>query len=310
MSSQRLPKPRHILDLSPEEKLEFIQSFDLVFSDIDGVVWNIVSGVDGAADGFKALTKSGKKIYFVTNNSARSDEACEKNFKDLGLEVNNADIISPAKNAVKYLLSINFDGLIYCIGTEVFKGTLRKAGFRVIDGPTKIFEESFSALARHIFDKEPVRAVIVDVDFNLSGAKMIRAHQYLRHPDCLLIGGATDLVLPVSKDIQILGPGPYIKVLAEASGKTPILVAKPGKELADMLTDRFEIQDKSRSLMIGDMLEQDIGFGKVAGMQTLLVLSGGCSKEQMLENTNPDHHPDYYADSMYDFVRFLESSKL
>ncbi|XP_055842719.1 uncharacterized protein LOC129909670 [Episyrphus balteatus] len=309
-TTHRLPKPRHILDLSPEEKIEFIQSIDLVLSDIDGVVWNVVTGVDGAAEGFKSLIKSGKKVFFVTNNSARSDEACEKSFKDVGLEVNNSDIISPAKNVVKYLLSINFDGLIYCIGTDVFKGTLRKAGFRVIDGPTKIFEESFSALARHIFDKEPVRAVVVDVDFNLSGAKMIRAHQYLRHPDCLLIGGATDLFLPVTKDIQILGPGPYVKVLSEASGKTPIIMAKPGKQLADMLIDRLDIQDKSRAIMIGDMLEQDIGFGKVAGLQTLLVLSGGCTKEQMLENTNPDIHPDYYADSMYDFVKFFESSKL
>lgn len=305
-----MPKPRHILDLSSEEKIEFIQSFDLVLSDIDGVVWNVVSQVDGAADGFKALTKTGKKVYFVTNNGVRTDEAVEKHFKDVGLEVNHSEIISPSKNVVKYLLSINFDGLIYCIGTEVFKGTLRKAGFRVIDGPTKIFEESFSALARHIFDKEPVRAVVVDVDFNLSGAKMIRAHQYLKHPDCLLIGGATDYFLPVSKDIQILGPGPYIKVLAEASGKTPILMGKPGKELADMLIDRLNIQDKSRAIMIGDMLEQDIGFGKIAGLRTLLVLTGGCTKEQMLENTNPDYHPDYYADSMYDFVRFFESSKL
>ncbi|XP_055912634.1 chronophin isoform X2 [Eupeodes corollae] len=310
MSTQKLPKPRHILELSPEEKVKFINSFDLVFSDIDGVLWNLHKDVEGAAEGFQGLTKAGKKLLFVTNNSVRSENALEHRLKDHGINVKNTDIIHPADNVVKYLLSKNFDGLIYCIGSVYFKTIIRKAGFKIIDGPNKIFEESFSDFGRQIFDKEPVRAVVIDADFNLSGAKMMRAHWYLKHPDCILIIGATDSMLPLSKEIQILGPGPYGKILAEASGKTPILMGKPGKELADMLVDRFDIKDRSRALMIGDMLEQDIGFGKLIGMQTLLVLSGGCNKTQMLENRISGQHPDYYADTMYDFVEFFESSKL
>lgn len=40
---------------------------------------------------------------------------------------------------------------------------------------------------RFTHDKEPVGAVITYWDYNLSIAKLIRAQQYLKNPDCLFI---------------------------------------------------------------------------------------------------------------------------
>ncbi|XP_017063844.1 pyridoxal phosphate phosphatase [Drosophila eugracilis] len=300
-----MAKPQHILQLSEEQRSSFVGSFDRVLSDIDGVLWTMEHNIPRAADGYAALERKGKQITFVTNNSVRTVNNCVRRFAKIGMQVQPEQIWHPAQSIVNYLRSINFQGLIYIIATQPFKEVLREAGFQLLDGPNEFIEESYESLAKHIFDKEPVRAVIIDVDFNLSSPKLLRAHLYLRRPECLLIGGATDRLLPVAKGVNIIGPGAFASILVEASGREPITLGKPGRALGELIIGHFKIDQPRRVLMIGDMLAQDIGFGRQFGFQTLLVLSGGCTREQLLAETNPLHIPDYYADSMADVTQML-----
>lgn len=157
--------------------------------------------------------------------------------------------------------------------------------------------------------REPVKAVVIDFDFKLTLTKMLKANFYLRKPDCLLIGGATDYLFPINKDLSILGPGGFLKVLEDTSRKEMLVFGKPGKALAEVLTKRYNIKDPSRALMIGDMLDQDIRFGRSCGFQTLLVLSGGIQLEELMTQTDPNVIPDYYTNSMFDFVEFMRDVK-
>ncbi|XP_017055366.1 chronophin [Drosophila ficusphila] len=300
-----MAKPQHILELSEEQRRSFVGSFDRVLSDIDGVLWTLEYTVPRAAEGYAALEKNGKQLTFVTNNSVRTLEQCVRKFAKIGLQVPPDQIWHPAQSIVSYLRNISFQGLIYIIASQPFKAVLREAGFQLIDGPNEFIEESYESLARHIFDRQQVRAVVIDVDFNLSSPKLLRAHLYLRHPECLLIEGATDRLLPVAKGVNIIGPGPFASVLEEASGKKPITLGKPGKELGELITKHYKIEKPERVLMVGDSLAQDIGFGRQCGFQTLLVLSGGCTYEQLLAQKDPRLIPDYYADSMADVAQML-----
>uniref|UniRef100_A0A0A1WFS7 Pyridoxal phosphate phosphatase n=1 Tax=Zeugodacus cucurbitae TaxID=28588 RepID=A0A0A1WFS7_ZEUCU len=301
--------PKHILKLSVNDKREFLNSFDRIFSDVDGVVWTVNEYIPQAAEGFKALADAGKKYSFVTNNGVRSESEYAQRFKEIGIEFNANEFVYPAKSVVQYLNSINFKGLIYVMATDNFKKSLRGAGYEYIFGPLKIIKETYSDLANHIFSNEPVRAVILDVDFNMSSLNLIRAHLFLRHPDCILILGASDKLLPFAKGVDIIGPSSFAKIIAESSKKRLITLGKPGKDLAELLVKNFCIKDRKRVLMIGDMLEQDIGFGTQCGFQTLLMLSGGCNLEKMLAETNTVNIPDYYADSMGDFIELLKDLK-
>ncbi|KAH8397830.1 hypothetical protein KR222_003450, partial [Zaprionus bogoriensis] len=303
-------QPQHILQLSAEQRRRFLASFDNVYSDIDGVVWNIKQRVPLAGEAFAALQRAGKPLTFITNNSVRSVEGTVLGFEKSGLQVTPQQIWHPAQSLVQYLRSTRFEGLIYCIATPLFKAQLRDAGFQLIDGPNHMIEDSFEDLGRHIFDTQPVRAVVIDVDFNLSSSKLLRAHLYLRHPQCQLLIGATDRLLPVAKDTNIIGPGPFASILVEASGKQPKVLGKPGKELGDMLLLQHQVTDPRRVLMIGDMLAQDVRFGRLCGFQTLLVLSGGCTLDQLQAETCAEQLPDYYADSMADFLQLLGEGEL
>ncbi|XP_004535351.1 pyridoxal phosphate phosphatase [Ceratitis capitata] len=298
--------PKHILKLSRNEKLEFLNSFDRVFSDVDGVVWNLHHPIPQAEEGFKILINAGKEVSFISNNSIRPMSDFARKFKVLGMDFDEESFIHPAKSIVQYLKSINFKGLIYVIASDAVKNLLREAGYEFIDGPLEPIKESYTELARHIFGKEPVRAVIIDVDFNLSSTKLIRAHIFLRHPDCILIEGATDKLMPVDVGVDIIGPGPFSQIISDSTKKPLITLGKPGKALAEMVVQRFDIKDTKRVLMIGDMLEQDVGFGRQCGFQTLVVLTGGTTIQKLQEECNPANIPDYYADSMADFVEFVE----
>ncbi|KAI9589054.1 glycerol-3-phosphate phosphatase [Glossina fuscipes] len=297
---------RNILDLSSEEKVKFLESFDHVFSDIDGVVWNARTIIAGSGDGFAELRKAGKKITFITNNSVRTEEACLEKLRNNNIEIDANHLMHPAKSTVEYLKNINFQGLIYIIASDAFKSVLRKEGFQLKDGPNVILDESFSQLMQYVMDREPIKAVIIDFDFNLSLCKMMKAVHYARQSDCLLIGGATDIALPISKDMTIMGAGVFVKAFEQAAKREMLVFGKPSEALANVLLKRYNIEKRERVLMIGDMLEQDIRFGKTSGFQTLLVLSGGCSMSELRGESDRNAIPDYYANSMKDFVDFMK----
>ncbi|KAH8409126.1 hypothetical protein KR009_008353, partial [Drosophila setifemur] len=298
-------KPQNLLQLDEQQRSRFLDSFDRVISDIDGVVWSMESMVPNAAEGYKALERIGKPVQFVTNNSVRSVGQIVRRFDKLGMTVQPEQISHPAQAIVDYLRGIKFEGLIYIIASSPFKKVLSDAGLQLIDGPHDPIEESVEGLFKGIFDPQPVKAVVIDVDFNLNCAKMLRAQQYLRKPGCLLIQGATDRLLPMGRGLNIIGPGPFSSILVEASGKEAITLGKPGRELGDLLIRQYKIDQPSRVLMIGDMLAQDVAFGRQSGFQTLLVLSGGCTLEQLQAETDPSRIPDYYADSVADVAALL-----
>jgi ribonucleotide monophosphatase NagD (HAD superfamily) len=51
--------------------------------------------------------------------------------------------------------------------------------------------------------------------------------------------------------------------------------------------------------MVGDRLNTDIVFGKMGGLQTLLVLTGVTSNEAAIASST---QPDFYLDSLADLL--------
>lgn len=104
-----------------------------------------------------------------------------------------------------------------------------------------------------------------------------------------------------------IGPGYFSEVLEKAVGRKALTFSKPGESLAKHILNRFQIADPSRYLFIGDKLTQDVAFGSQCGFQKLLVLTGGCTKEQLFSDHLPvEQVPDYYADSLADFIKFFD----
>jgi 4-nitrophenyl phosphatase len=66
--------------------------------------------------------------------------------------------------------------------------------------------------------------------------------------------------------------------------------------MMDVIVESYDL-DRSRTVMVGDRLNTDIMFGKMGGLQSLLVLTGVTSEETAIAS---ETQPDYYLDSLSD----------
>ena len=75
---------KEIGSLSNSELDDFLNSFDTVLTDCDGVLWTGAYAIDGSPEVVQALRKLGKKVIYVTNNSTKSRKEYLKKATDLG----------------------------------------------------------------------------------------------------------------------------------------------------------------------------------------------------------------------------------
>ncbi|XP_037932222.1 pyridoxal phosphate phosphatase-like, partial [Teleopsis dalmanni] len=163
----------------------------------------------------------------------------------------------------------------------------------------RIIPESVNDLREAIYCNDPVKAVIIDVDFNLTAAKLMRAHVHLKNPDCLFIGGAADVLIPFG-GMDVIGSGPFISVVEESTKRKATILGKPGLQLCELLKRNYSLQDAKRALFIGDSLTSDIKFGKMCGFQTLLVLTGGTKSADLNKYLSLNETPDFIANTLAD----------
>lgn len=135
-----LKLPKNLKELSNEERREFLNSFDIVFSDIDGVILQAspLGHVPRVDEGIKFLEDQGKTVKYVTNNSIHPIKEPLNRFHKYGIQAKEEDIIHPAQTIVEYLRQINFKGLIYCLASNAFKDHLKNAGYELLDVVNKL----------------------------------------------------------------------------------------------------------------------------------------------------------------------------
>lgn len=156
---------------------------------------------------------------------------------------------------------------------------------------------------------EPVDAVVFDISLDLTYAQYCRSLQYAKtFPECDLIIGATDDEIPFTKDIIMPGFGKLIEFMQKYSQKKGVVLGKPGDGLRDYINEVYNITRPDRYIFFGDNLISDISFGKSLSFQTLLVLSGVSSYDDMM-STPEESRPNYYADSVADFIEFFQDLK-
>ena len=161
------------------------------------------------------------------------------------------------------------------------------------------------AYANALLDEAPVKAVVMDVDINMKSIQLMKSEYFLRKdPECMLIGGAANPMLPL-REHKIMGNGAFIQLIEEKTGVAAKILGKPGQDLVDYLLEKYEIEDPSRVLLIGDSISSDATFGKASGFQTLIVMTGATGPEH-LDTCDPSICPEYNAKGLCDFVNFCE----
>ncbi|KAL0830363.1 hypothetical protein ABMA28_002551 [Loxostege sticticalis] len=292
--------PVNVTELGSSEFKEFLDSFDHVFSDCDGVIW-IEDALPGSGEFFKKMKEHGKTVHYVSNNSLRTKQNYVQTFKAAGIDDGYENLTIPSTAIAEYLKSVNFDKKVYCITCpETFK-VLQSNGFKCVQGPD-FGSDFYQEFSQYLDDDPEVGAVVCDCDFNVNLIKMHKAIMYLRRPDVLFITGATDRYALVKPGCLALGTGPFTDIIIEESKRVPISMGKPGKTFGEFAMSRAGVTNPSRVLFIGDTIATDVGLGKNTGFKTLLVLNNATKEDMMAHKTLK---PDYYADSLESIVPLL-----
>lgn len=254
-----------------------IASIRVVFLDLDGTVYVGGNVLPGVREAIAVLRQSGKKIYFLSNNSSRNKEDYVAKLASMGVQASQDEIILSSDAVLSYLKYENIQK-VHILGTNSLKKTFLDAGFQ-IDAPDPEF-------------------VVVGYDTELDYKKLIAACAYINN-GVNMIATHCDAFCPSE-----LGPipdiGALIEMLRVTTGKKPLrFFGKPDPIMVRDIISRLGL-DASTILFVGDRLHTDIQMAKNTGARSLLVLSGETTRDICQEHPV---EPDYILRSLAEITK-------
>ncbi|KAJ2709413.1 hypothetical protein H4R19_004261 [Coemansia spiralis] len=275
-----------------------VDRFDTFLFDCDGVIWNGATVVAGAPAALDMLRRRGKRLVFVTNNSAKSRRDYVAKFARLGIQASVDEIFSSAYATAVYLRDVaKFDPAkkAYVVGGSGIRQELEDVGIATI-GHDDTAPVSLETL-QDVVPNPDVGAVICGIDYDISYRKLANAHVNLaENRDCLFIATNDDRTLPGGKHMYP-GSGALLSVLTHSTQRAPLVMGKPNAPMMECVIQSLRL-DPARSCMVGDRLDTDILFGVRGGMSTLCVLTGVADEAAILAPGAPG--ASYYMASLGD----------
>ncbi|XP_060655235.1 glycerol-3-phosphate phosphatase [Drosophila nasuta] len=300
----------NLLNLSKDEVKAWLDSFDSVITDCDGVLWVYGEPIAGSADAMNNLKTIGKSIYFCTNNSTKTRAELLKKGVDMGYHITENGIISTAHATAAYLKAHNFSKKVYVIGSEGITKELDAVGIaHTTIGPDQMHGSLGEFMSKHLVLEKDIGAVVVGFDEHFSFPKMTKAASYLSDPNCLFIATNTDERFPMPT-LVVPGSGSFVRAIQTCAEREPIVIGKPNPAICAPLINQ-KIIDPSRTLMVGDRANTDVLLGYNCGFQTLLVGTGIHQLSDVAEwkqSKNPEDKkliPDVYLPRLGDLLPFI-----
>jgi glycerol 3-phosphatase-2 len=266
--------------------------FDGFLIDLDGVVWVGREPVPGAAEVLTALLEDGKKIVFVTNNPGKPAAAYAERLGGMGVEAADDKVVTAGMATTRLAAErVGAGRTAFVIGTDSFREEAAAAGLEVLDGEAGREAAAVLVSGHRGFNYEELLTATLALQ---RGAELFATS---RDPTLPMPGGPWP------------GTGAVLAAVETASGAHAEIGGKPERHLFDlalhMLRCSFAPNKAAkeqrnglggkRVAMVGDRLTSDIEGGRRAGLATVLVLTGACTREEA-ERANPP--PDYVVDNL------------
>jgi phosphoglycolate/pyridoxal phosphate phosphatase family enzyme len=242
--------------------------YDAFLFDLDGVLFRGDEPISGAAEAVARLRKLGKRMAFVTNNSARTPAALVAHLATVGIAANEDEIESSAL-ATADLLAARGVRSVFVVGEEGLRSALTEAGIEVL--PTTA---------------GAVDAVVVGWDRDLT-YDTLRAAVIFVQDGAALVASNADPNYPAPDGHRWPGAGAILAAVETAAETTAEVVGKPH---APLLETALRRAGGGRPLLIGDRLDTDIEGARRLGWDSALVLTGISSRDDILaQGIEPTH---------------------
>jgi NagD protein len=267
-------------------RLDDVRGFVL---DVDGTLVHRagedVHLLPGAVEALERIRASGRPLALFTNGSHIPPEGFAAGLRDAGLDVADAELLTPLSSVRTYLRSRHGTALLL-FGTEAAREYLVANGVHVADPGSD--GRADAVLVAHTDA----------VDFD----QLERAAQAILGGARLLTGSFVPAY--AGADGPIFSRGAMLAAaLAKATGARPVVVGKPSRAALQTIEDRLGVRT-SELAVIGDDVELDIALGRLGGSRTILVRSG-ISREVDVSRLPERRRPDSVVDGIADLLEWL-----
>ena len=227
--------------------------------DMDGVIYHGNDLLPGVKEFLNWLNKNDKKFLFLTNSSERSPMELSQKLARMGLEVDESHFYTSALATAHFLKHQKPGCSVYCIGEAGLYNALYNAGIvmndvnpdYVVVGETQTYN---------------YQNICKAVKLVKNGAK--------------LIGTNPDMTGPVEGNNIVPACRALIAPIELATGATPYFLGKPNPLMVRTGIRLLDCEPRD-TVIIGDRMDTDIIAGIESSVDTVLVLSGVTSKEEL-----------------------------
>lgn len=248
--------------------------------DMDGVIYHGSRILDGVADFVNWMIDNDKKFVFLTNSPERTPHELSMKLERMGLSVSPDHFYTSAMATAEFLHSQAPGCTAYVIGEAALSKSLYDQGIYMndIDPDYVVIGET------RTYGFEKIEKAIALVN---KGAKLIGAN-----PDT--IGVTEKGIMPAT--------GSLIAPIEIATGKKAYFVGKPNPLMVRHGLRKLGCHSEDVAF-IGDRMDTDIISGIESNVDTILVLTGVTTKEDI--NLFP-YRPKYILDSVYDIIKSIK----
>ena len=148
----------------------------------------------------------------------------------------------------------------------------------------------------------PVEAIVAGFSTELVYEELRSACLYLQTRDIPFIATNGDYRCPIEDGLYIPDCGGMCEWIYRCTGKKAKVLGKPNPEIIDYLAKQFNV-DKEQVLVVGDRLYTDILVGVNAKVDSLCLLSGESTLEDIEKS---EYKPTYILQSIKDLPGLLE----
>ena len=254
------------------------KEYKAYFIDLDGTMYMGKKRIPSAEAFIKKLQEKQIPYLFVTNNATKTpQQVADKLYNHYDTFVQPTEVYTSAVASVDYLLEHHAGAKIFLLGSDSLARQLVEAGFTLV--------------------KENPDVVLQSLDIKLDYHKLETATLAIRD-------GATFIVTNIDSNIPnekglCPGSGSTTAFLKCSTGKEPVIIGKPSSIIMEGAIRHLNNQlisngkpplTKEEIVMVGDNYTTDIMAGINVGMDTLMVLTGFSTREDLLTvDKQPTH---------------------
>ncbi len=226
--------------------------------DMDGVLVTGRTLIPGADQFIERMRTCGTKFLILTNNPLYTQRDLEHRLNSIGLKVPAESIFTSAIATARFLQSQNPNGTAFVIGESGLTQALHEVGYVQTDS-------------------HPDYVVLGEV--NTYNFELIAKAIRLIKDGAMFIATNPDATAPLEAGI-VPATGSLAALIEKATNRAPFFVGKPNPLMMRSALRYLNVHSED-TIMVGDRMDTDIVAGVMSGLDTILVLSGVSTREDV-----------------------------